>query len=487
MAVDTIIFAAGLASLLTLGFFVRPEPLAYLFVTVYLLFPKFINLTVDGKTVNAERALELPIAAAVVISLIRNFPKDRVQLSREARVVLAVGVLLVGLFAARAVLGWGGITGAPQTLAPFRLPGADLPAGATSRVPVSVGAYRQLFALALPAYGLLFFYLGLRFFRSADKVESLFRAVIACGVVGSVEGLFFPPLGIAPNLENPGHWHFIQAGLTLGGRDMVTRTVLLCVVAVVYFLDRPQRNNRYLLLLPLLAAALLVSVQVTAWIAAAVALGTYAFLRQGVRGKVPAINVVLLLCALALAVGFVASVSGLAGRIVGDNVFASHYKLGLWSFQLAWTRWSFPFGLGAGAVPFYFAHSAIGRFSSGHNLLLEFVTEYGLLGIIGLIACAWLLARSVQMWRRDVARDEQRAQSALLAAAVYSMLIGELVLMQIDSTVRMYFLYMLLVASAAVLSGPTRMQVVPGLPVDEPGRDHRVESALAAGSVRRSE
>jgi uncharacterized membrane protein YfcA len=113
---------------------------------------------------------------------------------------------------------------------------------------------------------------------------------------------------------------------------------------------------------------------------------------------------------------------------------------------------------------------------------LEWVAELGLLGFIGLVSCGWLAIKNFTTWNRDVARDRQRERAALLGAAVFSMLAGSLVLIQVDSTVRIFSVYMLLLASTDVLSRRSTAADRRREPVKAPSRQRtRLEPPGAHG------
>lgn len=464
MTVVLLAFGTGLASL---GFFLRPEPLAYLFIALALMFPKFLNVEI-GEEIQAVRIVEAAAAAAVCLSLLRHLPRGGMPFGGAARFLLGLGVLLIGVSALNAIFDLGTMVGDGHPREPMHLPGADLPDNAVSDVDVSVPFQKEVFALALPAYGLVFLYLGLQFFRSLGKLERLFQVLIGCALVGSVEGLLLPELGIAADREDPGNFDVLQAGLTFGGRDMIGRTLLLAIVGTLYFLDQRRVRPRYLLpLLLLFGSAILATFSAPTCIAVVVASASYLVLRRRpggtaktprelLRGGVRAVarwQVAAGLAAAALMVAFAFAFGGpgVLDRTFSDDVFGLGYRLGLWSFLLDWTAWSFPFGLGPGAVPFYFAESSIARFSSGHNMPFEFAAEFGLVGIVAMVACAWFAVRNLIRWRRVVARGEQAVNATRMGAAVYASLIGLFLVIQVDSTVRLYSLYLLLLAATAAL------------------------------------
>ncbi len=461
-----LLLAGSVLSAFLFDMFVKPERSLYFYLLVRFLFPKHIEVDLGGEPVLLWRAAE---TVAFLLVMLVVFMKRRSVASRLSAIP-SIGRFFLA-FAATLVI---------STLLPLLLAASGL-----RPRPVEVSLLRQEFLATHYVFAVGVFLAAILFLDSVEKIETFFKWTVVCGGVALLDFVLLYVLDIAPTIREAttgASGGF--GGMAFGGPDQLGRSAIFAIFAA-FALHKIRRASRYLwmgiwfFVLVVVAASRPVAISLLS------ALLFYKVIeyRQKAPTIVPLTRALVLSTCLLVPLGIVAFQRNVVNWVESLTGRTDYFQpeLGGVTRLATWVRVAdvsidtFPFGSGGGLLPFYMAgikgshvasHFGLSgelqeyyqqliewRFSSVHNLYLEFIGENGLGGMILVIWFGLLVFRAFR--RFLVLRKGIDPKQRALLVSLFATLFAAALNVNTDATFKIYWFYLILLYAVVFLSTQT--------------------------------
>ena len=448
------------------GVLARPQCSLYAYLALWLIVPKALRLTYltggrydfpEGITV--FNVLEAVAALGIVVAMVthRRTP-DR---SAEARAVRRLSLLLL-------------VAGVASLLVSLGLFGAFFPSSVlemSSFLAATVKAQYRILPVLSMLYAAIFVFGCTRFIRSVKQAEPFFWLLALSGVELALERIVFVNLNLFPELQRYAiHDSGRFNSLIFTGYDFVGAFAILSVCASLYLALRGRAIGW--------VTFALAWIPIIAGYQRAVLLGALAAVVFVLCMLTSGRTLVLLISGFVAVVGTVLVTNwdhslfntfghSLGGRIRTDYFGAENAveRLALWKRSLDVFGFLFPAGTGPNAAQFAMnypipdIHSGLSsglaneiyaslvngtRTTNPHNVLLEFLADFGALGIALIAAFGLVVGRLfVRRLRADDVSDEAKRRARIAQACAFGMLVGIGVHGLFEATELPYFVYLL--------------------------------------------
>lgn len=375
------------------GIILKPKYCIFAYLIIHILIPKQFHIQIYGNFAPVYAVLELSFVAGIFISLImRKYTIKKLDIPNYFKWFL---ILLFSMYIISTVI--------PILLPwiPFLKELSDIYIERGSDIP------NQLYTSAT-FLGSLIFLLGVfAYVNAKEDIDVIFKIFVIIGVIAVIENVLFYHLNVLglKNLFLSDYRSYNS--LIIGPTDFLGRVILLSACVSLYFLFKTKKVRFFILHLFLLLI-LFDTRQRGILLGILCGYFIYFFLYGGNR-KIP--NAFFFLFGTLILFVFEIYSSG----------YISYYREGMFDPYTLLNRFStwergvdvyihtFPFGTGAGYVPRamssqniashdpffivrdgnfvsrYHAIVAGKRYTSVHNLWLDFICEHGFLGLISLV------------------------------------------------------------------------------------------------------
>ena len=333
---------------------------------------------------------------------------------------------------------------------------------------------RRLFGLIHIVAGLIFFSGCMVFIKTHKQVERIFAFFVLSLVLLATENLLFNYFKLLPQLH---YWAINSRGRFVSIIFTSDNTVGVCTIIAfccLFYFIFSRRYYKLFFLMPFLILPLLNAYDRAPLVGLLSALLFFLYMvLQNSKYKLLIITFGSVFLIVILS-GFGESlidkiVSFLSGEVrvnylSPDSVFS---RMGAWLRCIDVFIYSFPFGVGPGVVFYYMGSSDIPSYfvlsgvdfrtidyydnlrfgvhvTSSHNLFLQYIAEYGLLGVITIISFICLvLSRFLSFKERAKMICQKNYDFFLAQVCCYSVFFGLAVFYFFQNTPEFYFLFLL--------------------------------------------
>ncbi len=336
--------------------------------------------------------------------------------------------------------------------------------------------FRRLYGLIHIVAGLIFFSGCIVFIKTYKQVETIFTFFVLSLVLLATENILLNYFKLFPQLRYwavNAHGRFVS--MTFASDNTVGVCSIIAFCCLFYFVFS-RRYYRLLFLMPVLLLPLLNGYDRAPLIGLLSALTFFVYMvLQNSKHRLLVIAFgVGILCTIYS--GFGESLtdkttSFLGGEVRPDYLSPDSFfsRVGAWLRCIDVFIYSFPFGVGPGVVfyymgspdiPSHFVSSVVDirtinyydrlRFglhvTGPHNLFLQYIAEYGLIGVITIISFVYLVLSRFLPFKRRAKKIHQKNYDLFLAqVCCYSVFLGLLVFYWFQNTPELYFLFLLFI------------------------------------------
>lgn len=460
--------------------FRKPHRILYLYLLVRLLFPKVLEIQFgDGEPIFLWRAAEALQFVLLVAVVAVHYRKIRVRLAA----IPAIRNFFVAFVATFFV----------SVLVPLLLEVSGI-----RQRGLDLSLLREMFLATHYLYAIVIFLAAIMFLDSATKIRGLLKCLLACGIVGLIDFFLFYVFDLAPTIrEATSGASGGYGGLMLAGPDTLGRVAVFAILAA-FGLGKLARSASYYVLGLLFFVLVLAAASRPVLVSLVVAVAAFLYMarersQRGARSggllfiPLAPVAAVLLLVFIPWGVMAFQAERNVTRSVVEMTQREDFFEADVGVLQRVafWYRAAdvfvetFPFGTGGGMLPYYMAptkgstvdshfegvlpgselaermyeQTMTERFTSVHNLYIEFIVENGL---GGLILCGWFGWLVFRAYRRlmDKSRPLTRQTNYLLATTLAMLLAASLNVMT-DATVKIFWFYAVLLYVVTFLATPT--------------------------------
>ncbi len=333
---------------------------------------------------------------------------------------------------------------------------------------------RSLYGLIHIVAGLIFFSGCMKFIKTQKQIEIIFSFFVLSLIILSLETILLRYLNLIPQLN---YWAISERGLYISLIFSDYNGVGVCSIIAfpcfVYFI-LSRKNYRLFLLMPVLLLPLINGYERAQMVGLLTALTCFAYMIiQNNKHRIIVIGFgVVILCTIYSSIGetlIYKTTSFLGGEVRPDYLSADSFfsRVGAWLRCIDVFIRSFPFGVGPGVVFYYMGSSDIPshfvlsdidlraadyydslrygvHMTGSHNLYLQYIAEYGLLGVITIISFVCLVLSRFLSFKRRAKKIYPKYYDYFLAqVCCYSIMIGLGVFYIFQHSPVYYFLFLL--------------------------------------------
>ena len=479
--VQVLIIAAGTAlAAFVFDVFRKPHRCIYLYLLVRLLFPKTLEIdSSDGEPIllwRAAEALQFLLVMLVVAVHHKKLWPGFAKLPAIRNFFLAFLATFIISAAVPIALEITGV----------RPRGFD------------VSLVRELFLATHYFYAIGILTAAVMFLDTAPKIRGLLNCLVACGIVGLIDFFIIYVLDMAPEIrEATAGSSGGYGGLMLAGPDTLGRVSVAAILAA-FGLAKLRRTSSYYVWGLLFFALVMAAASRPVLISVLVALPAFFYMTRENRQqtetatsrlsfRLAPVAAVLVLVFIPWGVMAFQAERGVTRSVVGMTQREDFFEadVGILQRVALWYRAAdvfvetFPIGTGGGMLPYYMAPSKgsnveshfagalpgselaekmyrqemTERFSSVHNLYIEFLVENGLGGIILCGWFGWLVFRAFRRLRDHTCPLPLGIR--YLLATFLAILLGASLNVMTDATFKIYWFYTLLLYVVTFLTAQT--------------------------------
>jgi len=453
-----------------LGMVAKPQWSVYAYLLVWILIPKASRMVyvtgedLAGGDITLFIFFETASVLAILLALFYRRKRYRIKMYRLERNTMLV-------FLAASVISFIIASGIMSGVMPYGMSGMWEFINANS-----FAHFRLLNFLGI-IYAIVFFLGCVAFITTKRDSEILLFIIALTGVELVIEVIFLYYLHLIPSLLQ---WTMHKSGRFMSimytDFDMVGQIIIASTTCALYFI-MTRRLYVYLLLLPLmmLPSALTFQRAPLLGLVAALILFSHCIIAQKKMRLFVYAGVIVVLLLMALDAGKILT-SAAGGAFTGGPRESLTSSDSFFGRMMIWTRVSeiivflFPFGAGPGMVFLalnyevpsylssildlfvgdlslyrYYLLIASAEYTTGvHNVYLEHIAEFGLLGLISLVMFITAIAKNFLSYRRESAKGMVEYDLQVAQACVYAVLLGLGLQSCFESASRVYFLYAML-------------------------------------------
>ena len=336
----------------------------------------------------------------------------------------------------------------------------------------------RIVPFATVVFGVIFLYGCFSFITEKKQVETILLLFLLLGVELSVESVllyYIPPFYPVPILTQLAAFS-VQAGgrfmsLAFTSFDQVGVFAIIAIGCCLYF-SQSRKSKLLLLLLPLLFLPIVAGYQRSVLLGACATIGFVYWNSSSGKKRVALVSIGLALLLTMSVLDSDLLLVNKVGESLGGSERADYFSTdsldARFGLQIRATDvfvQAFPFGVGPGMLPTAMnspiSQSVLGnqiptvaaysasmysqlasgfRKTNAHNILLEFIVEYGLLGVLVLGVFFYLLISNFWYWMKN-SRSAPRDSSFFLQTYIFAILLGILIHGLFESTYFPYSMY----------------------------------------------
>lgn len=456
------------AYVIFLGMVAKPQWCVYAYLLVWIIIPKASRMVyVIGEDLAEDVTLftffEAASCLAILVALVYRSKHYRIKMYPLERNTVIV-------FLAASVISFLIAYGMMSGVMPYEM------SGLWDFINANSFAHFRLLNFLGIIYTIVFFLGCVAFITTKRDCEMLLFIVVVTGIELVFEVVFLYYLQLIPPLVQ---WTMHKSGRFMSiiytDFDLVGQIIIASTACVLYFI-MVRKLYIYLLLLPLmmLPAALTFQRTPLLGLVASLILFFHCIIPQKKMRVFLYAGVVVVLLLLAVDAGKILT-SAVGGAIVDAprESFMSpdsfYGRMMLWARVTEIIAFLFPFGAGPGMVFIamnydvpsylssvlefyvsdlelygYYLRIATAEYTTGvHNVYLEHIAEFGLLGLISLVMFITAVVKNFLRYRRESTNGMLEYDLLVAQACVYAVLLGLALHAIFESASRAYFLYAL--------------------------------------------
>lgn len=303
--------------------------------------------------------------------------------------------------------------------------------------------------------GLIFLCGCIAFFKRMEQVEKIFLIIISAGIITVIESILYVYLRLPLPFAN---YVFNDTGRynSIFFSDFVTLP-LICngAAGFILYFAFTRKRKALLLLIPFLFLPILATFQRTPMVSTFIIVGIFLMLQKNIQLKYGFSLMALFLTSASILLkttgGFIgemtlffdqvrpdyffsymdswASRAGAYLRGLEAFIFSLPAGVGTWRMEVVMSSFNLPRFLRdfvqSGPMEDFYSEIADGRATAPHNFYINFIGEYGLLGVFLMILFVYLCFKKFQLTGKNGKRKRETQPKLFMAqTAAYSILIG---------------------------------------------------------------